>query len=69
LGLKRCTEGLWREFKEWLDNDELHHTKQQDEAEHDHGQNGTKQNDDDQHYGIRNPSAVSGESQREYKKV
>lgn len=50
LGLKRGTEELWREYKKWLDNDELHHAKEQED---DHGQNGTKQNDDDQHYGIK----------------
>ena len=37
-----------------MDNDELHHAKEQDEAE------------DDQHYGIKNPSAINGESQSEY---
>jgi len=49
-----------------LDNDRLHHAKQQDEAEDDHGRNDTKQNDDDQHYGIKDPSAISGEPQCEY---
>lgn len=53
MGLKRCTEELWREYKEWLGNDEPHHAKEQDRAEGDHGQNGTKQNDEDQHYGIK----------------
>lgn len=49
-----------------MGNDEPHHAKEQDGAEDDHGQNGTKQNDDDQHYGIINPLAISGESYREY---
>ena len=66
MGLKRFTEELWREYKEWLGNDEPHHAKEQDGAEDGHDQNSTKQNDDDQHCGIKIPSAISGESQREY---
>jgi hypothetical protein len=66
LGLKRCTEELWREYKEWLGDDEPHHAKEQDRAEDDHGQNGTKQNDDDQHYKVKFLLAISGRSQCRY---